>query len=278
MKHAKIFTLIISAVIMAGCAGTNAIGLSSNAASENSVSDTQIISSTLNAEEKSIEEYDEKIFERASYSDLSEAEQIYRSIYQWAYFEHYLLFELQNHVDYTDEICIERLNVPLTGLSEEKIGKSSSASFCRIKDGEMSNGIDIAEMIDSFASGRYTAQVLSGYFDCNFIVSNGNIYVFESAFGNSGIGWTITSDLTLNDITVINEYTIQLDFSYKADYDGTVETEQFTLTMANSDYGWKFDSFTGGRMCLINWFFSGNDDELDLLEQIEDCLSENPIS
>ena len=203
-----------------------------------------------------------------------------------------MLFEAQEDVDVEDVVYIEKLQLPHAGLDDETAGTSYSAVYCRLANGRMSDGVDLAEWVDSFASSVYTANGVDGvdglleFFDRYIIISDGKIYIFQYAYGNDN-GWMTTSGLTLDEIAVVNDDMIQLSFSF-TDYGigvgyGYEETGYFTVTMSNREGGWKIDNFDEyGRFALINQLFRNEclegDEVPDLLTQIENYLSEDPIS
>lgn len=290
MKCLKVIAFTLSALLISGCAKEGSAKLSANA--ENSTvstsnpieaeeTSTYFESDTVTSEENA--EETSRIFERVSHLHLSEAEQIYTSIYNMVDFTHYLYFRIAEDIDRNDVIYIERLNTPIAGLANKEIGKSTPVAYYRIADGRASNGIDLAEWIDSFVSARYIACEYSQFIDESFIVSENKIYVNQYLVFNS-LGWTDTSDLKLNNITVLDENTIELDFSYMDNgldsdtYDDVPAS--FSITMSNRHNGWKIDSTNPKNpfyTALIRDFFF-NEQESDLLTQIENYLSENPIS
>ncbi len=256
------------------------------ASASSTTSETQKIELT-SEETQAPEEESAKVFERVSYADLPDAEQIYSSLYSLAEFNYYLQFEARKDLDMKDAVYIEKLHQPLAGLDDKTIGTSYSAAYCRIANGRMSNGVDLAAWIDSFASGVYTAQGLSDFFDRFIIVSDGKIYIHQYAYGLGG-NWLVTSGLTLDEITTVNDYTIQLKFSF-VDYGIEIgsmpeETEYFTVVMSNRLGGWKVDSYSlgYGMTALINQLFKNEDlagdDVPDLLAQLEEYIARHPIS
>lgn len=293
MKCSKVIAFTLSALLISGCAKEGSSELSANA--ENSTITTL---STIETEETSTylesdavtsdEDTEEtsRIFERVSHLHLSEAEQIYTSIYNIMDFTHYLYFRIAEDIDRNDVIYIERLNLPFGGLSDEKIGKSTPVAYYRIVNGRAANGIDLAEWIDSFSSARYVAQY-NQFIDPIIIVSEGKIYASQYMVYNS-LGRTDTSDLKLDNISKVDKNTgenvIKLNFSYTdhgLDRDSNYEShESFSMEMSNEENGWKIyrtESINAHYTALINEFFF-NEQESDLLTQIENYLSENPIS
>lgn len=294
MKCSKIITVALSVLLMAGCAKENSADLSANAeditvTSPNTI-ETEVTSSYFQSDDFVSEdaENDSRIFERVSHLNLSEAEQIYTSIYNMTDFTHYLYFRrVAEDIDRNDVIYIERLNTPIIGMPDEKIGKSTPVAYYRIADGRASNGVDLAEWIDSFVSSRYIASEYSQFIDDNFIVSENKIYINEYLVYNS-LGHTDTSDLKLDSITVLDEHTgeniIELNFSYTdhgLDRESDYEThESFSIAMSNWSNGWKIyrtETINSYYTALINEFFY-NEQESDLLSQIENYLSKHPIS
>lgn len=297
MKCAKFLALILSAIIMVGCTEENFVELSTNATNktaadiQNESESTELIvpnnNSSIVENDAFVTESDvsdtQKVFERVSYENLSDAEQIYNSLYNWAEFEQYVTFDLRKDVDYNDFVYIERLRFPTAGISDEGVGTTYFEPYYRISDGRMSNGVDFSMWLDSFASQAYLVGIFQDWYKEKFVISDGAIYASYNILEYYG-GWLITSDLTLNSITSVENNAnnpIQLDFSftnYGIDTDFMSETtEYFTIVMSENN-GWKIDSYTGGYMnvALINEFFR-NEDSSDLLAQIENCLSENPI-
>lgn len=298
MKCAKFLALILSAIIMVGCTEENFVELSTNATNktaadtQNESESTELIVPNNNSSTVENNAFDtesdvsdaQKVFERVSYENLSDAEQIYNSLYNWAEFEQYVTFDIHKDVNYNDFVNIERLRFPTAGISDERVGTTYFEPYYRISDGRMSNGVDFSMWLDSFASQVYLVGIFQDWYKEKFVVSDGAIYASYNILEYYG-GWLITSDLTLNSITSVENNAnnpIQLDFSftnYGIDTDSmSGTTEYFTIVMSENN-GWKIDSHTGGYMnaALINEFFR-NEGSSDLLTQIEKYLSENPIS
>lgn len=298
MKCAKFLALILSAIIMVGCTEENFVELSTNATNktaadtQNESESTELIVPNNNSSTVENNAFDtesdvsdaQKVFERVSYENLSDAEQIYNSLYNWAEFEQYVTFDIHKDVNYNDFVNIERLRFPTAGISDERVGTTYFEPYYRISDGRMSNGVDFSMWLDSFASQVYLVGIFQDWYKEKFVVSDGAIYASYNILEYYG-GWLITSDLTLNSITSVENNAnnpIQLDFSftnYGIDTDSmSGTTEYFTIVMSENN-GWKIDSHTGGYMnaALINEFFR-NEGSSDLLTQIENYLSENPIS
>ena len=303
MKCVKFIALILSAVMVVGCAKESSAELTKNAANgafadiqnesgtaeQVALNDPSEINNDISDEEDTHAEEDDtsgtqKVFESVSYEHLSEAEQIYNSLYNWADFEQYVTFDLHEDVDYNDRVDVERILFPTAGREDEEVGTSYFEPYFRIADGRLSNGVDFAMWLDSFASQVYVVKTFREWYKERFVVSDGTIYVYYNMLDYYG-GWLITSDLTLDSITSLENDAnnpIQLNFSY-TDYGVDIDsvsgtTEHFTVVMSQNN-GWKIDSYTGGYMdvVLINEFFRSGEPS-DLLTQIEDYLSENPIS
>lgn len=297
MKRAKFLALILSSIMIAGCTEGSPAELSSNAAnkavinaqneSENAETialnnNPSTIENDVAVTESSVTDI-QKVFERVSYENLSDAEQIYNSLYNWAEFEKYVTFDLHEDVDYNDFVNVERLRFPTAGTSDEGVGTTYFEPYYRISDGRMSNGVDFSMWLDSFASEVYLVGIFQDWYKEKFVVSGGAIYASHNILEYYG-GWLTTSNLTLDSITPMEndaKNPIRLDFSftdYGIDIDSTPgTTEYFTVVMSKNN-GWKIDSYAGGyiNIALINEFFR-NEDSSDLLSQIEIYLSENPI-
>lgn len=228
-----------------------------------------------------------KVFERMSNEDLSEAEQMYTSLRNWTDFENYITFELGEDVDLGDVIYVEKLCLPTAGWSDENVGTSYREPYYRAAGGRLSDGVEFAEWVDSFASYSYLAHDFRDYVALNFAVSDGKIYVPYNLTQYYG-GWTYTSPLTLESITTLWQSHIQLELSF-TEYGidvGSMEPEKvsFAVEMSKDEgRGWRVAGLDGGYNCpLINQFirnqFLVKGGEPDLLTQLENYLAENPIS
>ena len=282
------FTVLLAAAAVAitfsACTVSKAAESVSDALSETTTSSTPEITEETTAADTA---QPSKIFERVPYEGLSDAEQIYASLNSLAEFEYYVPFELHADLDPEDVIYIEKLRLPTAGASDEDVGTAAAEPFFRIASGRMSNGVDLCEWIDSFAAGRYAAHELFQFFSRYFILSDNKIYV-SNQITSWNAGWLTTSKLTLNDISVIDDSTIQLNFSY-TDYAIGIgysepETAYMTITMDNGNGGWKIASYDSATCMipLVNQFIRTasliDNGEPDLLTQLEEYLAENPVS
>ena len=282
VKSTKLLSIVLSTIIMTGCAEKTAAGPSRNAA-DTSVVQTESLPEDTTAVEKKLHE-SEKTFERVSLLEYSAAEQIYKSIYNYAEYEYYKFFEAQRDVDYEDEIYINSIILPVTFASEDEIGKTHTRTFCRIVNGKMSDGAELAMWIDSFASAEYVDDKIESEFEDNFIVKDGNIYVDKNYFGTN-LSPVCTSGVTIEKITQLSEDTVQVDLSYiHYYYSDNFSKEYASFKMNNRNNGWKIESVSNltARKALINQLFNHDalkgDSGSDLLAQIKNCLEENQIS
>ena len=282
MKTKSVLMLIGLAVTVAIC---NYLVKSTNHADlmqpETTTSASQ---ETEPAEEEAAEP--SKAFEGMSNEDLSEAEQMYTSLCKWVELNNYITFELGEDVDLGDVIYVEKLLLPTAGGSDKDVGTSYQEPYYRVAGGRLSDGVDFAQWVDSFASYSYLAQDFRDYVNLNFAVSDGKIYVPYNLTQYYG-GWSYTSPLSLEGVTALWQGHIQLELSF-TEYGidiGSMEPEKvsFTVDMSKDEgRGWRVAGLDGGyQVPLINQFFRNEslveNDEPDLLTQLENYLAENPI-
>ena len=243
-------------------------------------SETQKIELT-SEETQAPEEEPAKVFKHVSYADLPDAEQIYNSLYNWIDFKTYTTFDL--HKDIGDEhITVDKIGFPNSHVSEEEIGQIYSSTYGIVESGRLSNGVDFATWLDSFASEKYVDNYFDEWFNNKFFVSDGKIYTNAATLAPAQ-GSVITTDLKVEKITTLDDGTIQIDFSYinhgvELDSDYKV-SENFSFVMSQSN-GWKIDSYEGGYAdsALENELLRNEYNEDDLLTQLEEYIARHPIS
>lgn len=281
MKRAKIISLMLSAILMFGCTNGNAANVSANAT--DTLATTSISENTDNivTESKPEAAASSKEFVKVSLTNLNESEQIYSSICKLTEFKYYLTFGIHDDVDMEDRVDVEKLRFPYTVSNDKLVGTTRKVIYYRIVNGKMSDGVELSMWLDSFASQEYIINTFSEWYDDKFVVLDSKIYVTRDILEYYG-NWLETDNFTLEKITKLDSGQIQLDFSF-TDYGieiGSMPevTEYLTVTMSKN-YGWKIDSYSEGAgiTALINELVF-NENPSDLQEQIENYLSENPIS
>lgn len=280
MKRSKFVALILSSVLTIGCTKANA-ELLTNATE----SPTHEVNSTETGQETSESntqgDITNAIFEKVSYEELSISEQIYKALYNITDFERYVCFDICNDVDINNIKYVEKLYFPSEIIPDDKVGTIRFDTFFKVVKSKMSDGISLTEWIDSFASEKCASCDLSDWFEKNFFLQDGEIYAYIYLVDRA-TGWCQTSNVTLNEIAALDDFTLKMTFSY-TDYGiigfETEEAKSFEIIMSNKDGSWKIDNYNPDdwRGALVNEFFF-NEQESDLLTQIEKYLSENPIS
>lgn len=300
MKPFKAISFFIAVLLAAGCAVEPAQTAETTASPKKETNvQTTVIETTIGKEASASAETEEQtdrsgsppsqtdpaisseVFEKVSYETLSDAEQIYNSLYYFADFKRYTTFELRGDIDTNDCVMVERIYFPHAGLADETIGTTHFEAFYRIADGNLSNGVDFAEYLDHFASSVYISKTFGEWYKEKFTISDGKIYASEYVIDFYG-NWGKTAFVTLDKIEFSDRLipSIKLDLSY-TDYGiGCADETQarFTITMSSRGDGWKIDdcSGEGGTIALVNELFY-NDAPSHLQEQIERCLKESGL-
>ena len=284
MKKIFISLILAFALTLTACNTDNEPESSETqpASASSTTTETHSVEIELTSEEtQAPEEEPAKVFKHVSYADLPDAEQIYNSLYNWIDFKTYTTFDLSK--DTGDEyIMVDEIGFPNSHVSEEGIGQIYSSAYKIVESGRLSNGVDFATWLDSFASKKYLDNYFDDWFNNKFFVSDGKIYTNYATLLPAG-GSVITTDLKVEKITTLDDGTIQIDFSYinhgvELDSDYKV-SENFSFVMSQSN-GWKIDSYDGGYAdsALENELLRNEYNEDDLLAQLEEYLAEHPIS
>ena len=283
MKKIFISLILALALTLTACNTDNEPESSETqpASASSTTSGTHSVEIELTSEEtQAPEEEPAKVFERVSYADLPDAEQIYNSLYNWIDFKTYTTIYL--HEDIGDEhITVDKIGFPNSYVSEEEIGQIYPSRYVIVESGRLSNGVDFATWLDSFASEKYLDNYFDDWFNNKFFVSDGKIYT-NAAMLITGQGGLITTDLKVEKITTLDDGTIQIDFSYinhgvelNSEYK---VSENFSFIMSQSN-GWKIDSYDGNYEDILeDVLIYKSDNEDDLLAQLEEYIAQHPIS
>lgn len=214
------------------------------------------------------------------------AEQIYRTLYDFADFYHYRFCYMAFFVDRNDTISVERVtfrsNRDLED-SPDRFGRQTWEKYYRVTGGRITTAKEYFYRLCQCVSDHYLADSDSDGFETAFQLSDGNLYLTEYALDYCP---RAPASSVLDKITQIGEDRLLLEFttvtkSLSPD-DDTVYTGHYTVTMCYEHDRWKVDECAISDMDrLWNEIIQGGTNQespkTDLPEQIERCLRESGL-
>lgn len=211
------------------------------------------------------------------------AEQIYRTLYDFADFYNYRFCYMAFFVDRNDVISVERVifrsNRDLED-SPELFGRQDWEKYYRVTDGRITTAKEYFHQLCQCVSDHYLANGDRDGFETAFQLSDGHLYLTEYALDYIP---RAAASSVLDKITQIDEDRLLLEFttitkSWFPD-DDTVYTDHYTITMCYEHDRWKVDECAVSDMDrLWNEIIQGGTNhespKTDLPAQIERCLTE----
>lgn len=212
------------------------------------------------------------------------AEEIYRTLYDYADFYDYVRIYMPYFADKNDTIRVERViyrdNRCLVD-SPELFGRQDWEEYYRITGGRITTAKEYYRALCQCASDHFLANDDRDGFETTFQLSDGNLYLSQYAYDGN---YTEPASSDLDKITRLDEDRLLLEFTaFTNSYfpDGAVYTEPYTVTVRyETEYGrWKVDEYdfrATWRLCneIIQGGTHRESPKTDLPEQIERCLKE----
>lgn len=310
MKPFKAISFFIAVLLAAGCAVEPAQTAETTASPKKETNvQTTVIETTIGKEasasaetEKSIPEIDgeellaeylknTRNFREENMPPETEnptmAEQIYKTLYDFADFYDYRFNYMAFFVDRNDVISVERISMRNNRDlkdSPELFGRQDWEKYYRVTGGRITTGKEYFYQLCQCVSNHYLANGDRDGFETAFQLSDGNLYLTEYAIEGDPMA---PASSVLEKISRIGEDRLLLEFtavtkSLHPEIDEIVRTEQYTVTVCYEYDRWKVDECESrARELLCNEIIQGGTNQespkTDLPEQIERCLKESGL-